>query len=67
MEMSTQSISQLDALKAAIRNYKRKNWGELAKATKVSWSTINKIAYGDSTNPRLNTVKALEKHLGLDQ
>ncbi len=52
-------MSILQKLVLDLRAATRGRWAAIAEATEVPEDTIRKIAYGDTTDPKLSTVEPL--------
>jgi DNA-binding phage protein len=55
----------IQLLQRRLREAGAKTWPGIAVATGVSAHQLRKIAYGDRTNPRLDTVQPLMEHFGI--
>lgn len=57
--MTDQTPSTMGYLRGKLREVGAARWAELAAATGTSANTLRKIAYGDRTNPRIDTIEPL--------
>lgn len=61
--MAEQSTSDLERVIAVLRQAGPKAWSVVSEGAGVPESTIRKIAYRETTNPRYDTVRALFEYL----
>lgn len=52
-------LSTIAEVRLALRQMQRKAWMEIAEESGVPPSTVEKIAYGVTTNPKLDTFEPL--------
>lgn len=57
---------KIEALKLVAKN-KNITYEKLAELSEIPISTLKKIFSGKTTNPRLDTIQAIERALGLDE
>lgn len=50
-------------VRARLRAIGPKGWPPIAKATGKHIRTLHKLAYGDTRNPKLNTIQPIANHL----
>lgn len=56
----------MQLLQRKLREAGAKAWPDIAATTGTSANTLRKIAYGDRTNPRIDTIEPLLRHFNLE-
>lgn len=60
-------IPMLAAVQQALRNRRQSEWERIGREVGVPFSTIQKIVYGTTTNPTINTLQPLYDYVQAEQ